>query len=183
MASRLREVEEKKKGGRKWRLKIMETTGMTLKRILQRSQPWVEEACKDFEGCLVCKYADKPGGCRKVGVNYSLVCLGCEGRQIISEYIGETGRNPYTRGQEHLKLFQARSQKSVLWRHCVNFHSGDNQDFKMVVRSRPGTPLERQALEGVLIKNFDGENLMNTKAEWRGPRITRTSFNMDFLPE
>ena len=53
----------------------------------------------------------------------------------------------------------------------------------MVVRSHPIKPLERQAMEGVMIKNFEGQNLMNTKAEWRGPRITRTSLNMDFLPE
>ena len=53
----------------------------------------------------------------------------------------------------------------------------------MIVRSRTTTPLERQAKEGVMIKNFKGHNLLNSKAEWRGPRITRTDFNMDFLPD
>ena len=180
---RLRNAEERKKGGRKWRLRIQETTGRTLKTILHNTQPWEEGVCQDKEGCLVCKHAVRPGGCRRVGAAYSLMCLGCKEGKVVSEYVGETGRSPYTRGQEHLRLFLGRSQKSVLWRHCLTLHSGDIQKFKMEVRARTTTALERQAMEGVMIKNFEGQHLMNTKAEWRGPKITRTSFNMDFLPE
>ena len=114
---------------------------------------------------------------------YALVCLACEREEVVSEYVGETGRNPFTRSQEHLKLLQNKSKVSVLWKHCLEFHDGQTQEFKMEVRTRSSTPLERQAMEGVKIKNFTGDNLMNSKAEWRGPKIARTSYSMDFLPE
>ena len=70
-------LNRRRKGGRrrKRRLKIQKTTGVTLKIILQKAQPWCEDVCHDKQGCLVCTYSDKPGGCRRESAGYALSCV------------------------------------------------------------------------------------------------------------
>ena len=164
-------------------MKIQETTGRTFKQIFQKKEPWPRHPCPEVDNCLVCRFSDKPGACRKVGAGYGLVCLGCKEGGIVTEYIGETGRNCFSRSLEHQRLFTSKHRDSAIWRHCVTDHSGISQPFQMEVRGTHTTPLERQAQEGVKIKNFAGDNLLNTKAEWRGPKITRGFFTMDILPD
>ena len=38
-------------------------------------------------------------------------------------YIGETCRNAHLRGNEHMKLLEKESEKSVLYKHIVNEHT------------------------------------------------------------
>ena len=76
------------------KVKVVEQLGVTLKRILQRSDPFRKNECNNIN-CLVCSTGGK-GPCRSTGVTYELVCQPCR-----QKYIGETSRSAYTRGKEH----------------------------------------------------------------------------------
>jgi hypothetical protein len=82
------------------RFRIVETGGIAVKRMLQRSNPMGTVGC-DEERCLPCRTGQGDGGnCRSCGINYQVDCQLCPLDQR-SLYIGETARNLYTRGAEN----------------------------------------------------------------------------------
>ena len=106
------------------KIKVVEKTGTTLKKVLQKSNPFKQQRC-GRENCLVCKQA-KRGPCNAHGVTYKIECQGCG-----NKYVGETARNAYTRGTEHAGGLENRDEKSALWRLCVEKHGKERQEFKM----------------------------------------------------
>ena len=109
-----------------YKIKVVEKTGTTLKKVRQKSNPFKQQRC-GRENCLVCKQAGR-GPCNAHGVTYEIECQECE-----SKYVGETARNAYTRGTEHAGGLENRDEKSALWRHCVEKHGKERQKFKMSV--------------------------------------------------
>ena len=91
-------------------------------------------------------------------------------------YKGESGRNAFTRGGEHLDALEARDEdKSVLWLHSVHHHqSRVDVPFKMRITGSFFDPLDRQLQERVNITNFKGAILMNRRNEMGGVRVERT---------
>lgn len=90
---------------------------------------------------------DKGGNCWREGVTYSLWCEKCG--EAVACYKGETGRNRYTRGLEHLDNLEARNEdKSVLWLHSV-YHHQSQADIKysMRVTGVYKDSLDRQVME------------------------------------
>ena len=69
--------------GTGFKIKVVEQSGVTLKRMLQRSDPFREKECSNIN-CLVCSTGGK-GPCRSTGVTYELVCQLCH-----QKYIGES---------------------------------------------------------------------------------------------
>ena len=134
--------------------------------MLQRSNPFRGPVCTRDE-CFVCESQGK-GRCDKNGVTYEIECRGCsqeEGKRKV--YYGETARNAFTRGKEHLKDLDRRSAGSVLWRHCRETHEGSIPDFRMNVKACYGKDaMLRQIAEAVLIGNAEGDELLNNKTEW-----------------
>ena len=67
-----------------------------------------------------------------MGVIYEIVCVPCSGMPSPGRYryIGETARNAYTRGREHLSMLKNRNKASVLWEHCRDVHSGNMVGLK-----------------------------------------------------
>ena len=106
------------------KIKAVEKTGTTLKKVLQKSNPFKQQRC-GRENCLVCKQAGR-GPCNAHGVTYKIECQGCG-----NKYVGETVRNAYRRGMEHAGALGNRDEKSALWRHCVEKHGKERQEFKM----------------------------------------------------
>ena len=68
---------------------------------------------------------------------------------------------------EHLKQIKAGNNNSPMVEHQQEEHEGVPSSFKLeLVKSTP-KPLERQVLEGQLIRNPKPEvKLMNRKGEW-----------------
>ena len=91
---------------------------------------------------------------------------------------GETGRNAYTRGLEHLKNLEAKNlDKSVLWLHTVHHHQGrEGIPYTMKVTGSFQEPLDRQIMERVRISRFEGPVLMNRKNEMGGLRVERMQY-------
>ena len=118
----------------------------------------------------------REGDCWREGVTYSLFCLDCGER--VARYLGETGRNGYTRGLEHLDNLGTREEnKSVLWAHTVHHHGGRAEvEYAMRVTGVHADSMDRQVREGVNIANFQGPILMNRRAEMGGVRVERHQY-------
>ena len=82
------------------KLAVAEVPGTSLKSKLQRSDPFREKKCKSGD-CIVCVEGDG-GRCRIDGVTYKVTCKGCG-----EVYIGQSSKNAYTRGKEHMSTVNA----------------------------------------------------------------------------
>ena len=141
------------------KIKIVETTGNTLKRNLQKTTITDKKECEDKE-CMICKTSKRKGLCRKEGVTYEIVCKGCK-----AKYIGETGRSAWARSKEHANDYKRKKEHSVLWRHCKEKHESKEQEFMYQVRDMFGEDATlRQVSEAVDIKREKAE--INSKQEW-----------------
>ena len=118
---RVREVEAQNHQGRKIRFKIVEKGGVTLEKMLRRSNPWSSENCGRAD-CFPCK-GGEGGSCWREGVTYTLFCVECG--EEVAAYFGESGGNGYTRGKEHFEKKLAKDEdNSVLWLHSLHHHQG-----------------------------------------------------------
>ena len=89
-------------------------------------------------------------------------------------YIGETSRNAYLRGQEHLRNYKNGDTKSPIYKHAVAHHQGRRDvEFRMVVKNSFRDPLTRQINEAVRISESNSEVQLNSKSEWHGPATVR----------
>ena len=153
----LRKELQRKVNETKIRFKIVEKTGYTLKRALQKTTIAKNRKCGDEE-CPICNTGDK-GMCRKEGVTYELKCKECD-----DKYIGETGRNGHARTKEHLVEYKMKKEGSVMWRHCEEKHEKNEKEFEYKIRGIFGEDATlRQVTEALDIKK---EGDINNKMEW-----------------
>ena len=87
----------------------------------------------------------------------------------VCSYIGESGRNGYTRGGEHLDNLETRDEeKSVLWLHSVHHHQGRvDVTYRMRTTGSYTDPLDRQLQERVNITSFKGPILEQEERDGR----------------
>ena len=154
---------------------VMEDGGLSIKMDMVKSNIHQEEDCKR-PNCLVCAPklpGSKPtgGSCRRSGACYNLVCTRDPCRDThrrpttnhnnkvpIPTYAGESSRTCYTRGLQHLALYQAKGrdqqQKSWMLRHTLDTHGGVRGpqngllDYQMELQGTFTKPLERLLMEG-----------------------------------
>ena len=55
----------------------------------------------------------------------------CEADGVVANYKGETSRNMYTRGQEHLRDLKSLKLDPPLWSHCKEHHGARLVSFTM----------------------------------------------------
>ena len=91
--------------------------------------------------------------CQNFTINCSLNSLWCEecGEKVAC-YKGETGRNSFSRGLEHLANLESRDEaKSVLWLHSIYHHQRrENVPYDMRVTGEHRDSLDRQVTEIVV---------------------------------
>ena len=151
------------------KIKVVEQAGTQLKRILQSSNPFRKDRCDD-DMCFVCRDGRK-GNCRRGDIKYSVKC---QEEECECMYHGETSKNAYTRGKEHEADYRLHLEKSHMWKHCVLDHDGEEQRFSMHIdKTFKKDPLLRQITEAIAIQHTTEENRMNSRAEWRQPRVPR----------
>ena len=174
LAKKMKEKEAQNNQGRTIRFRIVEMGGITLEQKLRRSNPWAGENC-GRPRCFPCKIG-RGGNCFRESVTYAIWCEECG--EEVAIYIGESGRNAFTRGCEHLEALNARDEeKSVLWKHSVNHHQGrEDVVYSMAVTGVYKSPLDRQLMERVKITNFKGPLLMNRRNEMGGLRVERMQY-------
>ena len=98
----------------------------------------------------------------------------CKSKNREVEYWGETGRDCYSRGGEHIKGFVERKEDNPMWKHVWEEHKGEGEIdmFEMKMEKGYKKPLARQIREGAEIETSTNI-LMNSKAEWNNARIPR----------
>ena len=165
--SKLKKLYEEAITKSKIPIKVVEKSGPTLKNKVQKSDPLREgNKCMNAEECFVCKSGGK--ACRKEGITYEIECDECK-----DVYIGESARNGFTRGKEHINAYRNKHKSSVMFRHSTEKHGdfrGDTQ-FKMRITGQyRNDPTLRQVTEGTKIKNAE-TNIINTKTEWNSGGI------------
>ena len=111
--------------------------------------------------------------CEKNGAGYKIVCLTCQEAGKCTEYVGETGRNGFTRRSEHLAALRLEDSENALWKHCQVDHNGVRAEFSMTVVKIHRTALVRQVNEAVRIILSRADCIMNSKSEWHQAPLVR----------
>ena len=166
--SKLKKQVQAKIREQDFKIKVIEKTGVTLKQLLQKSDPFKERRCSRND-CMICTTGGR-GPCQTPGVNYEIKCKTCG-----KIYIGETSRTAYSRGLEHKRSIERKDKESVFIKHNIEEHQNDESTrFEMSVTGvYHDDAMLRQISESVRIKNTK-ENL-NNKEEWRQnviPKLT-----------
>ena len=147
-------------GKAKVEIAVVEVAGTSLKRMLQRSDPFKERKCEKEKSCMVCSGSAR-GRCREEGVTYKIEC------ECGSSYYGETSRNAITRGQEHKSSLHRKDKSSPLVAHCMEEHGGRMKKFDMrVTGSFRNDAMKRQIAESIQIEQTKN-GLINRRDEWR----------------
>ena len=85
------------------------------------------------------KTRGQEGYCRQSNVGYEIGCEECaaseESRLVM--YIGETNKNVFLRGGEHLNDYRYGNKKPPIFKHATVHHQGRlDVQFNMKVKSR-----------------------------------------------
>ena len=146
-------------------IRVVEKAGRSLKDRLQRSDPFRSKKC-NREDCPVC-YMSGKGRCDQIGITYEIIC-----RQCGDKYIGQTSKNAYVRGREHLSSLE--NHRGPLWQHCLEKHGSVKQTFQVNKTGSYGNDcMMRQIAESVRIENE--KPAMNSKDEWNFVYIPRAT--------
>ena len=134
-------------------IKFIERAGISLRDSLVSSNPWSDLKCGRKQ-CFVCR-GEKGGvgACMKENVLYSVCCEECKRGERTVEYWGETGRDCYSRGEEHLRGCRDKDEDNAMWKHVWGTHGGEGGDERFSMKMEMGLkkPLARQIREGVEI--------------------------------
>ena len=153
-------------------IKIYETGGVSLKSQLVRTD--LTECV--FPDCMLCESGLRGASHSRRGAVYGAKCELCEKSGVLAEYIGETGDNAFHRSEEHKNDVRSKNTKNALAKHLEGHHQQNVADisaFKFNVHSTFSRALDRQVFEGTLISNSEADILMNSKAEFHQPAVTR----------
>ena len=159
------------------RFKVVEAGGTTVKHITQRSNPTATPGCLDM-GCVGCRSERGKGGrCRQGNVGYEMECDLC--KEMAEEnsnpaakttYIGETSRNLFSRGKEHLYKYEKKDSDSFMATHQAEEHQQQPAEFTAKVTGSYRDCLTRQVAEGVAIRRCK-TRVLNSKSEWHQPSL------------
>ena len=95
-------------------IKFVERAGVSMTDMLVESNPWGDMVC-GRNGCFICR--GEKGGikhCMKEEILYKITCEECKGQERQVEYWGETGRDGFARGGEHLKGCKEKDKENAL---------------------------------------------------------------------
>ena len=137
---------------------------------LAKSEPMKMKGC-DRTDCFPCTTGG--GKCNKNGSGYTVTCETCLRAGKDARYEGETGKNCYTRGKQHLDALRLEDEENALWKHCLVEHNGMKAEFSMKALGTFFSCLVRQINEAVRIEISPADCVMNSKAEWHQAPLVR----------
>ena len=153
------------------KMRVIEKAGLTIKKILQKSNPFEKKICGRDE-CAVCEYGKK-GDCRSRGCVYQLMC-----KEDWKKYRGQTGRSAHERTNEEMDDWTSMKEMSPLWKHSVECHGGRRFDLDVKVMNRSfGKASRRMIAESVLIEQLKDGETMNSKQEWTYHKLNKVHVN------
>ena len=93
------------------KIKVVEKVGTTVKRMLQKSDPFKRLSCGRTD-CELCK-TGSAADCKTRGCVYDIKC-----RTDNRRYRGTTSRTVYHRTKEEVVAWKKKSEESPLWKHA-----------------------------------------------------------------
>ena len=171
LAKALKKVCEEELKDSKIKLSIQERGGKQLGQILGTSVPGASSKRNCMRpSCFPCNTGDE-GVCRRTGVGYEITCNLCA-QNVCSKYAGESGKNLFSRGEEHVADAERKAADKPLWKHIREKHGNriEITIFEHFIKKRTGVfskPQRRKANEGVRISHLNPETRMNSKDEFR----------------
>ena len=160
LSKELRKREEELNRNNPEMIKIEEKGGLKIKDILISKNPFKKSKCIQ-KSCPLCTDSQSVDTnpkvkipCNTHNVGYRWSCITCQERSITKVYEGETGRSARTRGAEHLKEFEKKKEKGVLFKHKMTDHKNEDVRFKMEITQKFKDALTRQANEAIGAKRF-----------------------------
>ena len=194
LAKRLQEVEDRLAAITGYRVRITETSGSQLCRILPNTNPWGQGDCERVE-CYTCSQSgERLEDCKKRNILYESVCLVCnkedtggkfkskweEFKKMKGIYVGESARSLFERVGEHWQDVRSVNSESHMLKHWHDQHKDQEGAPRFCVRlvSSFGDALTRQISESVRI-DLRGENVLNSRTEYSRCRIPRLTIDKE----
>ena len=161
-----------------YQVKMVECSGKPLSNFFSKNPP--KKHCHRA-WCAVCTGSDHRGSsrCGLKSVVYKAVCQLCDHDHKKDPsvrqkgiYVGQTCRTQAERAKEHRNALRDFDVGSFMFKHWVIEHKLDVEPpkFQFSVVEQHKDPLSRMIHEAVAISE---EASLNSKAEWRGYKITR----------
>ena len=159
----LRKTEEMHQISNESRIKFVETSGRKYVDQLRVNDPY-EVRCKPDDRCFTCQDKVKVTNCKITNVGYSIICKTCKDRGRDRTYEGETCRNTYLRGKEHMRDYERKADNSVMYKHVKkeHEHEEDNVKFTMKVVRRFKSAMNGQIDVSVRIWYKKPETVLNS---------------------
>ena len=192
MAKRLQIAEDRLAKVTGYRVRVTETSGSQLRRVLPNTNPWQGMDCKRQE-CYTCNQGgEKLENCKKRNILYESSCVLCNPEVTAKQskkkklsncqgvYVGETGRSIFERAGEHLRDAQGKQEDSHMIKHWLTDHSEleTPPKFKIKVIGSFRDALSRQLSEAVRI-DLRGGGVLNSKTEYSRCRVPRLVVDME----
>ena len=144
----------------KMRLKMIERVDNSLRKELQKSNPFKTDTCGSNK-CRICSIQNGIN-CRARGCIYEMTCTECD-----RKYRGQTGNSAQERINQHFENWKKKDSKCPLYRHSELYHEGREFPANVkVLRNCFGDPTTRRIAESILIDELSTEDTMNGKCEW-----------------
>jgi hypothetical protein len=164
LAKRLQRVEDNLAKITGYRVRVTETAGTQLCRVLPNTNPWSGMDCMR-EDCYPCSQGgEKLQNCKKRNILYESICQLCNPEEENKRkdgklsgkdgiYVGESGRSLYERAGEHIKDARGMEEKSHIVKHWATSHPElkSPPKFKMKIVSSFQDAMTRQISESVRI--------------------------------
>ena len=164
------------------RVSVVTRAGQSVRRDA-KAEPLKVVGC-EREECFPCTGdSERKRDCERNSVGYRITCLTCQQAGKLTTYDGESGRNGYARGLEHMQGLRTRSHKSPLWKHCILEHGGEEADFNMEVVTSHSSCLDRQVNEMVRIGGSRAEVILNSKSDFQQAPLVRLVTTTGLLEE
>ena len=144
-----------------------------MKQLLTTPDPLCSEG-RNLDCCPEQSTGGK-GDWKKPGVLYRHVCMAptCTADGKVMGRCKETGKTGFVRGKQHFDKIQvARKNRSKadldngLVVHNLDFHEGEQPNYRMDVKKSFKNPTQKQIAEAVAIHGSKDTVVMNTKHEW-----------------
>ena len=102
----------------KMKLKMVEKVDNSIRRELQRSNPFKAETCGN-EHCKICQ-SQSGVNCKARGCVYEMACMECK-----RKYRGQTGNSTQERINAHFDDWRRKDIRCPSYRHAQLYHNGD----------------------------------------------------------
>ena len=190
----LQEAEDKVAEMVGYRIRMVESSGTQLCRMLPYTNPWKGQQC-GRSNCYTCSQeGEEIQNCKQRNILYESACSECnpektskgkvdkfkQYKEQQGVYVGESSRSIFERAAEHLKDAQDGKEDSHMVKHWKIDHPEMKElpKFKIKVVASFQDALSRQLSEAVRI-DLRGSNVLNSKSEYSRCRVPRLTINRE----